>query len=136
MRPGWLEGGLSVSYEKLITDLEAVQTIAELCQPTSGDEASIAYAALEDVQPGGHFFATQHTMDRYRQAFYQPLVADLSNFGTWTEAGGKTATERANGIWKRVLQDFVPPISTEGISDRLEPFIRRRVADGGAEPVS
>ena len=26
---GWLEGGLSVSYEKLITDLEALQTIAE-----------------------------------------------------------------------------------------------------------
>ena len=133
---GWLEGGLLVSYEKLITDLEAVQTIAELCQPTLGDEASIAYAALEDVQPGGHFFATQHTMDRYRQAFYQPLVADLSNFGTWTEAGGKTATERANGIWKRILQDFVPPASAEGIADKLEPFIRHRMAEGGAEPVS
>ena len=28
---GWLEGGLTVSFEKLITDLEMVQTFAELC---------------------------------------------------------------------------------------------------------
>ena len=28
---GWLEGGLSVSYEKLITDAEVLNMIAELC---------------------------------------------------------------------------------------------------------
>ncbi|MEY8841533.1 trimethylamine methyltransferase family protein, partial [Cribrihabitans sp. XS_ASV171] len=28
---GWIEGGLSISYEKLITDLEVLQMVAELC---------------------------------------------------------------------------------------------------------
>ena len=66
---GWLEGGLSFGYEKFINDIEALQTIAELCAKTPEDEASLGWAALADVDPGGHFFATEHTMQRYRDAF-------------------------------------------------------------------
>jgi trimethylamine--corrinoid protein Co-methyltransferase len=133
---GWMEGGLSVSFEKLITDIEALQTIAELCQPTSASAAEIGYDAIADVQPGGHFFSTAHTMERYRTAFYQPLVADLSNFGTWTENGGKTATERANTIWKRTLDAYQPIARADEIAALLDPFIARRTSEGGAAPVS
>jgi trimethylamine--corrinoid protein Co-methyltransferase len=133
---GWLEGGLSVSFEKLITDIEALQTVAELCQPVSGNAAEIAYDAIADVQPGGHFFSTAHTMERYRTAFYQPLVADLGNFGSWTEAGSKTATQRANTVWKRTLDHYQPIGRADEIAAILDPFITRRTAEGGAEAVS
>jgi trimethylamine--corrinoid protein Co-methyltransferase len=75
-------------------------------------------------------------MARYRNAFYEPLVADLSNYGNWTEAGSKTATERAQGIWRRILAEFQPPAATAGVADILAPFIERRTAEGGAAPVS
>jgi len=133
---GWLEGGLSVSYEKLITDLEALQTFAELFVPTSGSIDEIGYNAIADVQPGGHFFSTQHTMDRYRTAFYQPLVADLSNFGNWTEAGSKDATRRANEIWKRTVADHKPIARADEIDAVLEEYIARGTAAGGAEAES
>lgn len=133
---GWMEGGLSVSYEKLITDIEALQTVAELFQPTPGDADAIGYDAIVEVQPGGHFFAAAHTMARYRTAFYQPLVADLSNFGNWTESGSKTATERANGVWKRIVDDYRPIDRAEEIGEVLDGFISRRMSEGGAEAVS
>ncbi|UCI10406.1 trimethylamine methyltransferase family protein [Mesorhizobium sp. B1-1-8] len=133
---GWLEGGLSVSFEKLITDIEALQTIAELCASTPGDAEAIGFEAIAEVQPGGHFFSAGHTMARYRTAFYEPLVADLSNFGTWTEAGSRTATERANGIWKRALANFQPPPSAAASAEILDEFIARRTKEGGAMPVS
>ncbi|TIW33355.1 MAG: trimethylamine methyltransferase [Mesorhizobium sp.] len=133
---GWLEGGLSVSYEKLITDIEALQTVAELCARTPGDEDSIGFEAIAEVQPGGHFFSAGHTMARYRTAFYEPLVADWSNFGNWTQAGSKSATERATGIWKRLLADFQPPASAAATASVLDEFIARRTEEGGAAPVS
>lgn len=133
---GWMEGGLSVSYEKLITDIEALQTLAELFQATPGDADAIGYDAIAEVQPGGHFFAAAHTMARYRTAFYQPLVADLSNFGNWTESGSKTATERANGIWKRVIDDYKPIDRSGEIGEVLDGFISKRMSEGGAEAVS
>jgi trimethylamine---corrinoid protein Co-methyltransferase len=133
---GWLEGGLTDSFEKFITDIEALQTIAELCVPTPGDSAAIGFAAIAEVEPGGHFFSAQHTMSRYRTAFYDPLVADWSNFGTWSESGGKSATVRANAIWKRKLAEFQAPVSAAGVAEILDPFIALRKAGGGAMPVS
>jgi trimethylamine--corrinoid protein Co-methyltransferase len=133
---GWMEGGLCFSFEKLITDLEALQTIAELCVATPADPDEIGFDAIAEVNPGGHFFATKQTMARYRTAFYEPLVADLSNFGNWTEAGSKTATERAQGIWRKLLAEFQPPAAGEAAGALLAEFIARRTSEGGAAPVS
>ncbi|RUY24491.1 trimethylamine methyltransferase, partial [Mesorhizobium sp. M7A.F.Ca.CA.001.13.2.1] len=72
----------------------------------------------------------------YRTAFYEPLVADWSNFGNWTQSGSKTASERATGVWRRVLADFAPPTSAVATSGVLDEFIARRTAEGGAAPVS
>lgn len=131
---GWLEGGLSFGYEKFINDIEALQTMAEMTFKPSGSEAEIGFDALKDVDPGGHFFATQHTMDRYQTAFYAPLVADLSNFGQWTDNGAKTSAQRATDIWKATLAEFKAPPTGDGVADRLGPYIERETKKGGAAP--
>lgn len=133
---GWLEGGLTVSYEKLITDLEVLQTFAELCASTPADDSAIALDALREVQPGGHFFGAAHTMERYQTAFYEPLVADWSNFGTWTERGAKTANDRAREIWQRILSSELPTIGAPDRAAALREFILMRTREGGAPPES
>jgi len=131
---GWLEGGLTDSFEKFVIDIETLQTIAELCIPTPGDVPAIAFDAIAEVHPGGHFFSAQHTISRYRTAFYEPLVADWSNFGSWSEAGGKSVIERANAVWKQKLAEFQPPASAAEAAAALDAFISHRKARGGALP--
>lgn len=134
---GWIEGGLTVSFEKFVTDMEMVQTIAEICAGTTANEADIAFDALKEVQPGGHFFACAHTMERYATAFYEPLVADWSNFGTWTERGSEDATTRATKIWQNILENYQPPsTATEDRVAALNEFIKRKSESGGAAPDS
>ncbi len=133
---GWLEGGLTVSFEKIITDLEVLQSVAELCVPTPADAAARAVDALEEVQPGGHFFGAAHTMARYQTEFYAPLVHDFSNYGTWIDRGGETATERATGVWKRILEADVRPQVDPDRVDALAAYIARKTEAGGAPPVS
>ena len=53
---GWLEGGLTASYEKLILDAEILQMMSEVLQPVVVDEASLGLDAIAEVGPGGHFF--------------------------------------------------------------------------------
>jgi trimethylamine--corrinoid protein Co-methyltransferase len=128
---GWLEGGLCASYEKIILDAEMLQMMAEFLRPLEVDEASLGIEAMRDVGPGGHFFATQHTLDRYDSAFYAPLLSDWRNFETWQEAGELTATQRANGIWKQLLADYQPPPLDPAIDEELQAFVDRRKAEGG-----
>lgn len=129
---GWLEGGLAFGYEKFINDIEAIQTLAELCTAPPGDDDSIGFDAIAGVDPGGHFFASPHTMERYETAFYEPVVADLSNFGVWTESGGLTSTDRAAKIWQTVLGEFKAPAGCAERAGRLDEFIAKGTEAGGA----
>jgi trimethylamine--corrinoid protein Co-methyltransferase len=129
---GWLEGGLTGSMEKFILDIEMLQTFAEIFEPLKSDEAELAYDAIASVEPGSHFFGCEHTMERYQHAFYDPLVSDWSNFGQWTDNGSKTATQRANGIWKKILNEFEAPTMDPARREELDAFIERRSAEGGA----
>ena len=40
--------------------------------------------------------------------------------------GSRTATERANGLWKRLLADAVPPTLDPAITEELDAFVDRR----------
>ena len=133
---GWMEGGLTHSYEKLITDIEVLQMLAELCAPPPADEDAIGFQAIAEVQPGGHFFSAAHTMARYRTAFYEPLIADTTNYGTWQEQGGRTAVMRAHEKWKEVLSHYAPLPFAAATAAALDEFIARRTAAGGAPPLT
>ncbi|MCP4388820.1 MAG: methyltransferase, partial [Gammaproteobacteria bacterium] len=90
------------------------------------DEETLAFEAIKDVGPAGHFFATQHTLDRYKTAFYEPLISDWRNFELWEESGSKTATERANSIWKRLLDEYEKPPIDPAIEEALQAYMARR----------
>lgn len=131
---GWLESGLALSYEKFVTDVELLQMMAELCAPTAATADDIGFDAIAEVAPGGHFFAAGQTLERYRTAFYEPLVADWTNFGTWTEHGARDANARATDIWKAIVAaDHRVPVAGDRL-EALHGFIARRTAEGGAPP--
>jgi trimethylamine--corrinoid protein Co-methyltransferase len=123
---GWLEGGLTASFEKLILDAELLQMMAEVLVPFTVDEAEIGLAAMAEVGPGGHHFATSHTLERYETAFYRPILSDWRNFETWQEDGARTATERANRIWKQLLAEYEPPPLAPATAEALDAFVARR----------
>jgi len=123
---GWMEGGLTASFEKFVLDAEMLQMMSETLQPIEVDEASLGLDAIREVQPGGHFFGAAHTLARYETAFYQPMLADWRNYETWAEDGARSATERATAIWKDLLESYQQPALDAGVNDALEAYVRRR----------
>lgn len=123
---GWLESGLSTSYEKLIVDAEMLQMMSELMRPMDFDTDSLAVDAIDGVGPGGHFFDSPHTLERYTTAFYEPLLSDWRSYDAWLEAGARDATARANGIWKQLLADYEKPDIDPGTLEELDTFVARR----------
>ena len=123
---GWLEGGLVCSFEKLILDAEILQMLAAFLEPLDISDDELGLSAIGEVEPGGHYFGSQHTLDRYETAFYTPLLSDWRNFETWRDTGSKTATERANGIWKQLLAEYEKPPIDPAIEEELQAYIARR----------
>ena len=98
---GWLEGGLTASYEKFIMDVEIIQNMIEFLKPLKFDTDELGLDTIKSVPTGGHFFGTDHTMARYETAFYKPMLSDWQNYENWEAAGAKDALQRATDLWQQ-----------------------------------
>ena len=123
---GWLHGGLTASLEKLIIDAEVLQMVAASLEPFEVSSDTLARDAIGEVGPGGHFFGSAHTMERYETAFYAPMLSNWSNHESWLEAGSVNTEQRANQIWKQLLKEYQQPPLDPAIDDALQDYVTRR----------
>ena len=128
---GWLEGGLTCSYEKTMLDVDLLQMVAEFLAPLDVSPDALALDAIREVGPGGHYFGTTQTQERFRNAFYAPVISDWRNYETWAEAGSPTAIEKANRLWKERLAQYEAPALDPAIAEELAAFVGRRIDEGG-----
>jgi trimethylamine--corrinoid protein Co-methyltransferase len=130
---GWMEGGLTASFEKTIVDVDLLQMVSQYLDPLEVSEETLALDAIREVGPGGHYFGAVHTQSRYKAAFYSPLVSDWRNFESWREAGSPTAMERSNRLWKETLARYQPPPMDPAAAEALDAFVASRKAEGGVK---
>ena len=129
---GWLESGMTNSFEKVVIDTEMLRGWAASLRKIDVMRDDLAVDAIMDIPPGGHFFGSSHTLTRFETAFHRPLVSDWRNFETWREdGGGRTATERAGDLWRKVLETYVPPHLDASVEEALAEYVARRCAEIG-----
>lgn len=128
---GWMEGGLRASYEKMVLDADLCGMVQTYLEPIDFSSDALAMDAIRDVGPGGHFFGTQHTLDRFRTAFYRPLISDWRNYETWEEAGKPESKERIVELVGELMATYEEPPMDPAVKEELAEFVERRKAEGG-----
>jgi trimethylamine--corrinoid protein Co-methyltransferase len=130
---GWMEGGLVASFEKFVLDCDLIQMVKSFMQPVEINDDALGVEAIREVGPGGHFFGAQHTLARYSNAFYEPIISDWRNNQQWQAAGRPDAFQRANHVYKQALLNYVEPPMADAIREELNDFVERRVKAGGVK---
>ncbi len=125
---GWLEGGLSASYEKFVMDVDQLGAMHVLAKGIDFSDNGQAMEAFHQVEPGGHFLGCPHTQANFEQAFYRSSVADNNSVEQWQEEGSKDAAMRANALWKKMLAEYEAPALDPACDEALRAFIGRRCA--------
>jgi trimethylamine--corrinoid protein Co-methyltransferase len=125
---GWLEGGLSASYEKFVMDFDQLGAMHTYAKGIDLSENGQAMDAFREVGPGGHFLGCQHTQANFESAFYRSSIADNNSVEQWMAEGSKDTMQRANAAWKKMLADYEAPAIDPGISEALNDFVARRKA--------
>lgn len=123
---GWLEGGLAMGYEKFILDADQANMIAILLGGIDLSENGQAMDALREVGPGSHFLGSAHTQANFETAFYRSPVSDSNSFEQWELEGSQDAAQRANKMWKKMLNDYEAPPLDPAIDEALGAFMTRR----------
>jgi trimethylamine--corrinoid protein Co-methyltransferase len=123
---GWLEGGLSMGYEKFVMDADQASMLAILLGGMDMSENGQGMDAFREVGPGSHFLGSSHTQGNFETAFYRSTVADNNSFEQWDADGSLDCAQRANGLWKSMLNEYQPPELDPAIDEALLDFMARR----------
>jgi trimethylamine--corrinoid protein Co-methyltransferase len=125
---GWLEGGLASGYEKFVMDADQLGMMQVLAKGIDLTENGQAMDAIREVGPGSHFLGCAHTQANFETAFYRSNIADNNSYEQWEAEGGLDAAQRANKVWKRMLQEYEPPAIDPGVDESLKEFIAKKKA--------
>jgi trimethylamine--corrinoid protein Co-methyltransferase len=125
---GWLEGGLTMGYEKFVLDADQAAMAAALINGVDLTENGQAIAALMGNPPGQHFLGNEHTLANFETAFWRSRLADNNSFEQWQEGGSREAATRANQTWKGLLAEYQAPSLDEAKEAELVEWIEKRKA--------
>ena len=128
---GWMEGGLVTSFEKFMADSEILDLLCHQFRKVELTEADLAFDAHVEAGHGGHFFGTQHTLERFRDCFWRPTIASTENNDRWIKNGRMDHAGRAGVRWREVLASYEQPPLDVAKEDELLDFVRRRVEENG-----
>ena len=123
---GWLEGGLTMSYEKFVMDLDHCGMMLRLIEGIETDPESMGRDAYREAGPGQNFLSTGHTLRHFATANYASELPEAGPYETWMENGAPTLEQRANGRWKAMLAAYEAPPIDPGVEEALDDFVARR----------
>ena len=126
---GWLEGGLALSYEKLILDADQLGAMSVLARGVDVSDNGLAIEAFRSNAHGDHFLGNPHTLANFETAFWRSELADENSYEQWAEEGSLSAAQRANARWKQMLADYEAPPLDDAIDAELRDYIARRKAE-------
>jgi trimethylamine---corrinoid protein Co-methyltransferase len=125
---GWLEGGLSMGYEKFVMDVDQAGMMHTLLAGVDLSENGQAMDAIREVGPGKHFLGCAHTQANFETAFYRSPLADNNSFEQWEAEGATDMAQRANKLWKKQLAEYVTPPLDPAVDEALQDYMNRRRA--------
>jgi len=126
---GYLESALCQSYSKAALDGEQAEMFRTFAEGINFDELDDALAAMDDVEPGGHFLGTAHTLENFQTAFSMPELMDSDGYEQWLAGGAQDANQRGLAKARRLLADYQEPSLPDDIDAALCDFVERRISE-------
>lgn len=119
---GYIESGLTTSYEMLVAMDETIGLVKRLIAGLTITEETLALDVIDQVGPGGHFLAEKHTVRHCREN-WRPTLFDHNNREGWEAAGGQDLGQRASRRVNNILSNHRPVPLDEAVISRLDTII-------------
>ena len=125
---GWLEGGLTMGYEKFVMDLDHCGMMLRMLDGLTLDDNALAAEAYRESGPGGNHLGSAHTLANFETANFDSALADTASYEQWDEAGRQDLERRAHQRWREMLAAYEAPPLDAAVDEALQDFMARKKA--------
>ncbi len=128
---GWLEGGLTASYEKFALDIDCCRwsrnSSSRLWWTTTRWRSTRWWRSARADISSAH---STRCSDTPRPSINRSSRTGAT-FSQWQGAGSPQADRKANAVWKRALAEYKEPALDPEIAAAIDAFVARRKTEGG-----
>ena len=126
---GILSSYLAFSFEKFVLDDDMIGMVRHYLRGIEVTPETLGYEVIARVGHNGHFIGEDHTLERCRSAFWQPMISDRSGLaGGMSENGKQDATARAKARWKQLLCEYQEPPLDGLISRQIQSYVEENTS--------
>jgi len=104
---GYLESGLTCSYEMMVICDEIISCVRRLMGGIVLSPETLALDVTHEVGPGGDYLSTDHTLNYFREV-WSPRLFDRRTYHAWLAAGRPTAIQSARELARHILATHRP----------------------------
>lgn len=123
---GWLEGGLTASYEQFVLDLEMLEGMERFLAGIPVDDETVALGTIAQVGPGGSFLMADHTLAHHRGSLRRSPLLETRSYEAWRAEGFPTISGRANSLWPEWLKQYQEPSLDPALEEAIREYVERR----------
>jgi trimethylamine--corrinoid protein Co-methyltransferase len=116
---GYIEQGLTSCPEMLVASDEIIDRTKRILRGIPVTDDTKALHVMEEVGPGGHYLAHDHTFDRFKTDIWRPKLSDRQVYADWEKAGSKSYQQRVHERMIELLETETEPILEEGMYKEL-----------------
>ncbi len=120
---GIISSYLAFSYEKFVMDDEMVGMLRHFMKGIAVTPDTLAAEVIAHVGPGGHFLGEDHTLNRCRSEFWQPVLADRSGLEAWWDGDQRDTTTRARQRWQDLVARHQDPEIDKITARQLKSYV-------------
>jgi trimethylamine---corrinoid protein Co-methyltransferase len=121
---GGVNSQLTLSPVKAVLDDEVAGMIGRFLRGVTVTDETLAVDVIDQVIPNpGHFLATRHTFDWFRQEQFIPTLTDRSPYERWATSGKKKALDHAREKMDDIIASYKPKPLTDSQEAAVEDIL-------------
>lgn len=122
---GYLESGLTSSFESVLFSDEIIGMIKYMLQPLEFNHETVPLDVMDAIGPAGSFLAEDHTRKNFKKTFWFPRFLDRNNFERWSQNGSMDLHGELNKKAIEIFKKHIP----EPLSEHIQRQIRDILAE-------
>ncbi|MGI6448862.1 MAG: trimethylamine methyltransferase family protein [Desulfitobacteriia bacterium] len=123
---GYMGAGAITSMEMMALCDETVGMVKHFLKGIEIKPETLALDIIEQVGPGGNFFAEEHTFVNFKKYMHFPELLNRHAYDKWKESGGTCFSQRANDKVKSILENHRVPELSKDIVNKVKDITKQR----------
>jgi len=110
---GYIEQGLCSSPHMLVASDDIISRAKRILRGIPVDDDTLALDVLDEIGPGGHFLAHDHTFKRFKTENWRSPLVDRQVYADWEASGSKDYQQRVHERMVEILEADAQPLLDE-----------------------